>query len=80
MRFSGALFRVSRKIEVANAVESKAISSAVMNHPLFLMNGKFHFYDEIDENGIYWLCFYFHVMNNKDATIINSFINQVKPL
>ena len=78
--FSGALYRVSRKIKVDNAKESKAVSAAIMNHPLFLMNGNFHFYDEVDEKGVYWLCFYFHVMNNKDATIINSFINQFKPL
>ena len=78
--FSGDLFRVSRKIKINKAEDGKKIKSAIMNHPVFLMNGNFSFYEEVDDDSQFWMCFYFNVLNYKDANVINTFINQLPTL
>ena len=48
-----------------------------MNHPLFLINSNYDFYEERDQDGSIWLCFFFNVMNYKDALIIEEYIDNI---
>ena len=74
--FKGNLHRVFKKKEIQNPSDSKEIKLKIMNHPLFIMNKNFDFYQERDENGKLWLCFYFNVMNYNDAVIIQEYIDK----
>ncbi len=78
--FSGDLFRVSRRIKIKKSGDGQIIQSSIMNHPVFLMNGNFSFYEEVDNESQFWICFYFNVLNYKDANVINTFINQLPTL
>lgn len=75
--FSGNLFRVSRKIKIKSLDQGHFYKSSIMNHPVFLMNDNFSFFEEIDNKNQCWVSFYFNVMNYKDANIINRFINEL---
>ena len=48
-----------------------------MNHPLFILNNNFDFFQESDDDGQRWFCFYFHVMDYKDAITINEYIDNL---
>ena len=48
-----------------------------MNHPLFILNNNFDFFQESDGDGQRWFCFYFHVMDYKDAITINEYIDNL---
>ena len=56
---------------------TKEIQLKIMNHPLFILNNNFDFYQESDHDGQRWFCFYFHVMDYKDAVTINEYIDNL---
>lgn len=75
--FSGNLKRVFKKIPINKSSDLNEIKLKIMNHPVFLMNNNFEFYEESDENGKLWFCFYFNVMNYKDAVSIQQYIDKL---
>ena len=58
-------FGTMNSINFNKSSDLKEIKLKIMNHPVFLMNNNFKFYEESDENGKLWFCFYFNVMNYK---------------
>ena len=75
--YKGNLHRVFKKIEIKKPSDSNEIKLNIMNHPFFIMNNNFDFYQERDDNGKLWLCFYFNVMNYNDAIIIQEYIDNL---
>lgn len=75
--YKGNLHRVFNKIEIKKLSDSQNFKLKIMNHPLFIMNNNFDFYQERDDNGKLWLCFYFNVMNFTDAVIIQEYIDKL---
>jgi hypothetical protein len=75
--FKGNLKRVSSRIAINKKSNTKDIQLKIMNHPLFILNNNFVFFQESDNNGQLWFCFYFHVMDYKDAVIINEYIDNL---
>jgi len=76
-KYSSNLHRVFRKIRLLERNEASAIKASIMNHPLFLLNGQYKFYEEVDEKGQFWLCFYFHVMSRQDANVLISYVKSI---
>ena len=75
--FKGNLKRVSSRIAINKKSNTKDIQLKIMNHPLFILNNNFGFFQESDNNGKLWFCFYFHVMDYKDAVTINEYIDNL---
>jgi hypothetical protein len=75
--FKGNLKRVSSRIAINKKSNTKDIQLKIMNHPLFILNNNFGFFQESDNNGQLWFCFYFHVMDYKDAVTINEYIDNL---
>ena len=75
--FKGNLYRVYKEIKIKNPSDSKEIKLKVMNHPLFIMNNNFDFFQQRDDKGTLWLCFYFNVMNYNDAVIVEEYIGKL---
>jgi hypothetical protein len=75
--FKGNLKRVSSRIAINKKSNTKDIQIKIMNHPLFILNNNFGFFQESDNNGQLWFCFYFHVMDYKDAVTINEYIDNL---
>ncbi len=75
--FKGDLNRIHRKIKRDHVLDVNELKIKIMNHPLFLLNGSFKFFQEIDEDGVEWYRFYFNVVNYKEAKEINTFLNQI---
>jgi hypothetical protein len=75
--FKGNLKRVSSRIAINKKSNTKDIQIKIMNHPLFILNNNFGFFHESDNNGQLWFCFYFHVMDYKDAVTINEYIDNL---
>mgnify|MGYP006088009289 CR=1 FL=1 len=74
--FKGNLKRVYSRIAINEKSNTKEIQLKIMNHPLFILNNNFDFFQESDNNG-QWFCFYFHVMDYKDAVTINEYIDNL---
>ena len=75
--FKGNLHRVFKKIKILNSEFTNDLQIRIMNHPLFLINSNYDFYEERDQDGSIWLCFFFNVMNYKDALIIEEYIDNI---
>ena len=60
--FKGNLHRVFKKIKIPNSEFTNDLQIRIMNHPLFLINSNYDFYEERDQDGSIWLCFFFNVM------------------
>ena len=75
--FKGNLHRVFKKIKIPNSEFTSDLQIRIMNHPLFLINSNYDFYEERDQDGSIWLCFFFNVMNYKDALIIEEYIYNI---
>ena len=75
--FKGNLHRVFKKIKIPNSEFTNDLQIRIMNHPLFLINSNYDFYEERDQDGSIWLCFFFNVMNYKDALIIEEYIDNI---
>ena len=75
--FKGNLHRVFKKIKILNSDFTNDLQIRIMNHPLFLINSNYDFYEERDQDGSIWLCFFFNVMNYKDALIIEEYIDNI---
>ena len=75
--FKGNLHRVFKKIKIPNSEFTNDLQIIIMNHPLFLLNSNYDFYEERDQDGSIWLCFFFNVMNYKDALIIEEYIDNI---
>ena len=75
--FKGNLKRVYSRIPINEKSNTKEIQLKIMNHPLFILNNNFDFFQESDHDGQRWFCFYFHVMDYKDAVIINEYIDNL---
>ena len=75
--FKGNLKRVYSRIAINEKSNTKEIQLKIMNHPLFILNNNFDFFQESDNNGQCWFCFYFHVMDYKDAVTINEYIDNL---
>jgi hypothetical protein len=75
--FKGNLKRVSSRIAINKKSNTKDIQLKIMNHPVFILNNNFGFFQESDNNGKLWFCFYFHVMDYKDAVTINEYIDNL---
>ena len=75
--FKGNLHRVFKKIKIPNSEFTNDLQIRIMNHPLFLINSNYDFYEERDQDGYIWLCFFFNVMNYKDALIIEEYIDNI---
>ena len=73
--FKGNLKRVYSRIPINEKSNTKEIQLKIMNHPLFILNNNFDFFQESDHDGQRWFCFYFHVMDYKDAVTINEYID-----
>jgi hypothetical protein len=74
--FKGNLKRVYSRIAINEKSNTKEIQLKIMNHPLFILNNNFDFFQESDNNG-QWFYFYFHVMDYKDAVTINEYIDNL---
>ena len=57
--FKGNLHRVFKKIKIPNSEFTNDLQIRIMNHPLFLINSNYDFYEERDQDGSIWLCFFF---------------------
>jgi hypothetical protein len=75
--FKGNLKRVYSRIPINEKSNTKEIQLKIMNHPLFILNNNFDFFQESDHDGQRWFCFYFHVMDYKDAVTINEYIDNL---
>lgn len=75
--FKGELNRIHRKIKRELITDIDELKMKIMNHPLFLLNSSFKFYEEIDETGVEWFRFYFNVVNYKEAKEINTYLNHI---
>ena len=75
--FKGNLKRVYSRIPINEKSNTKEIQLKIMNHPLFILNNNFDFFQESDQDGQRWFCFYFHVMDYKDAVTINEYIDNL---
>ena len=75
--FKGNLYRVFREIALKKADNADSIKIKIMNHPLFLMNSNYDFYQKRSEDGKISFCFYFNVMNYNDALIIEEYIDNI---
>ena len=75
--FKGNLHRVFKKIKILTPEFTNDLQTRIMNHPLFLINSNYDFYQERDQDGSIWLCFFFNVMNYKDALIIEEYIDNI---
>ena len=75
--FKGNLHRVFKKIKILNSEFTNDLQIRIMNHPLFLINSNYDFYEEREQDGSIWLCFFFNVMNYKDALIIEEYIDNI---
>ena len=75
--FKGNLKRVYNRIPINEKSHTKEIQLKIMNHPLFILNNNFDFFQESDDDGQLWFCFYFHVMDYKDAITINEYIDNL---
>jgi len=75
--FTGNLKRVYSRIPINEKSNTKEIQLKIMNHPLFILNNNFDFFQESDGDGQRWFCFYFHVMDYKDAITINEYIDNL---
>ena len=75
--FKGNLKRVYSRIPINEKSNTKEIQLKIMNHPLFILNNNFDFFQESDHDGQRWFCFYFHVMDYKDAITINEYIDNL---
>ena len=75
--FKGNLHRVFKKIKIPNSEFTNDLQIRIMNHPLFLINSNYDFYEERDQYVSIWLCFFFNVMNYKDALIIEEYIDNI---
>ena len=75
--FKGNLKRVYSRIPINEKSNTKEIQLKIMNHPLFILNNNFDFFQESDNDGQRWFCFYFHVMDYKDAVTINEYIDNL---
>ncbi|MEJ6753545.1 MAG: hypothetical protein QNK57_00025 [Flavobacteriales bacterium] len=75
--FKGNLKRVYNRISINEKSNTEEIQLKIMNHPLFILNNNFDFYEESDEDGLRWFCFYFNVMDYKDAVTINEYIDKL---
>ena len=75
--FKGNLKRVYSRIPINEKSNTKEIQLKIMNHPLFILNNNFDFFQESDGDGQRWFCFYFHVMDYKDAITINEYIDNL---
>ena len=75
--FKGNLKRVYSRIAINETSNTKDIQLKIMNHPLFILNNNYDFYQESDDDGQRWFCFYFHVMDYKDAVTINEYIDNL---
>ena len=75
--FKGNLKRVYSRIPINEKSNTKEIQLKIMNHPLFILNNNFDFFQESDGDGQLWFCFYFHVMDYKDAITINEYIDNL---
>ena len=75
--FKGNLKRVYSRIPINEKSNTKEIQLKIMNHPLFILNNNFDFFQESDHDGQCWFCFYFHVMDYKDAVTINEYIDNL---
>jgi len=75
--FKGNLKRVYSRIPINEKSNTKEIQLKIMNHPLFILNNNFDFFLESDHDGQRWFCFYFHVMDYKDAVTINEYIDNL---
>ena len=73
----GNLHRVFKKIKILTPEFTNDLQTRIMNHPLFLINSNYDFYQERDQDGSIWLCFFFNVMNYKDALIIEEYIDNI---
>ena len=73
--FKGNLKRVYSRIPINDKSNTKDLQLKIMNHPLFILNNNFDFFQESDNDGQLWFCFYFHVMDYKDAITINEYID-----
>ena len=71
------LYRVFKEIKIQNSELFNDFQIKIMNHPLFLLNSNYNFYQKRDENGTLLLCMFFNVMNYKDALIIEEYIDQL---
>ena len=63
--FKGNLKRVYNRLSINEKSNTEEIQLKIMNHPLFILNNNFDFYEESDEDGLRWFCFYFNVMDYK---------------
>ena len=75
--FKGNLKRVYSRIPINEKSNTKEMQLKIMNHPLFILNNNFDFFQESDDDGQRWFCFYFHVMDYKDAITINEYIDNL---
>lgn len=75
--FKGNLNRVYSRIPINEKSNTKEMKLKIMNHPLFILNNNFDFFQESDHDGQRWFCFYFHVMDYKDAVTINQYIDNL---
>ena len=75
--FKGNLKRVYSRIPINEKSNTKEIQLKIMNHPLFILNNNFDFFQESDHDGQRWFCFYFNVMDYKDAVTINEYIDNL---
>ena len=53
--FKGNLHRVFKKIKIPNSEFTNDLQIRIMNHPLFLINSNYDFYEERDQDGSIWL-------------------------
>ena len=75
--FKGNLKRVYGRIAINEISNTKDIQLKIMNHPLFILNKNYDFFEESNNGGQRWFCFYFHVMDYKDALTINEYIDNL---
>ena len=71
------LYRVFKEIKIQNSELFNDFQIKIMNHPLFLLNSNYNFYQKRDENGTLLLGMFFNVMNYKDALIVEEYIDQL---